>query len=143
MVLSISNLAAKAACDAILALCDAGGSPALLRIYSGTAPALLEDALSGNTLLAELTMSATAFGPSVDANPGARATANAITDDSSANNNGIATFFRIVQGTTFTPVIQGLCGTVGSGAELELSSLTILAGSPISVTSLTNTMPEG
>jgi hypothetical protein len=142
MTLSINNLSAIEACDAIVDNCDngTGVAQATLIIYDGTPPALADTALSGNTVLAQLDMSNPAFGNAVDAAPGATATAAAISDDTSADNSGTATFFRIVD-RDGTPIIQGSVGT--SGAELNLNSVAISAGALVSVTSLTVTMPEG
>jgi len=58
------------------------------RIYNGTQPADSDTALSGNTLLAGLAFGATAF---ADASGGS-ITANAITQDSSADATGTMTF---------------------------------------------------
>ena len=70
MNLQISNTAANAAVAALAALAN-GGS---IAIYTGTQPANANTGLSGNTLLAQLALSATAF--SVTNNV---ATANTIT----------------------------------------------------------------
>lgn len=140
MTLFISNNAAKAACDAVVDLCEGGTPPAVIRIYDGTPPADADAALSGNTLLAELTMSNPAFGAAADAAPGATATASAITDDSSANATGTASFFRILTGTALTPIVQGAVAT--SGAQLNLNTVSISAGATVSITSMTVTMPE-
>lgn len=128
----ISAAAANAAANAVTALVN-GGS---LRIYSGTKPATPDTALSGNTLLAQLTFSATAFG---SASNGV-ATANAITDDSSADATGTASFFR-AHNSSGTAVFQGTCGT--SNADLVLSSTSISSGGTVSVSSLTYTQPTG
>ena len=69
----ITNAEAIVGLDAIVDAFDAG-TAAVIEIYNGTAPADA-DATESNTLLASLTMSATAFGNSADANPGAIATA--------------------------------------------------------------------
>jgi hypothetical protein len=134
---SLTTAARNAAADAVVDLVDAGGSPGELRIYSGTPPATAQDALSGNTLLAQLTLSDPAFGAAA----AGVATAAAITGDSAADANGTATFFRVgsVNTGTFTPVFQGTVGT--SGAELNLSSTTFSIGGPVNVTSLTYTQP--
>jgi hypothetical protein len=89
-----SNAAAIAGLDAMLDLIDAGGG-GNLRIYAGTMPADADAALSGNTLLAQLALSATGFGGAVDGTGKATATANAITQDSSADATGTASFGRI------------------------------------------------
>lgn len=136
----ISNVAAKAAVDAVTALIDAG-TAAVWNIYSGTPPADVDAALSGNTLLAQLTMSATAYAAAADLNPGARATANAITPDSSADATGTATFYRQLTQNAGTPHTQGLVNT--ATADLILNTASITAGSQVSVTSSTITQPEG
>jgi hypothetical protein len=135
----ISNNAAKAACDAIVDRLDLGTGAALLRIYAGSVPADADAALGAQTLLAELTMSDPAFGAAADLNPGARATASAISDDTSANATGTATFFRMVQ-SDGTSEIQGACAV--SGSELNFNSTAISSGAIVSVTSFTVTVPE-
>jgi len=129
---SITTAARNAAADAVVDLIDVGGAGSL-RLYSGTAPADANAALSGNTLLAQLTMNATAFG---SASSGV-ATANAITQDSSADATGTATFFRVLAGNGTTVVMQGEVGT--SGADLNLNSVAISSGAAVSVSSFTYT----
>lgn len=73
-----------------------------LRLYNGTQPVDANAALSGNTLLAELTFSATAFGAAASGT----ATANAITADSSADATGKPTFARIFESDGTTVVVQ-------------------------------------
>lgn len=126
---SITTANRNRAADAVCARAN-GGS---LRIYSGTPPADANAALSGNTLLANLAMSATAFGA---ASSGV-ATANAITADSSADADGTATFFRVLESDGTTVVFQGSVGT--SGADLNLSTTTIAVTGNVSVSSLTYT----
>jgi hypothetical protein len=126
-----SNAARDAAINAITATLNSGS----VRIYSGTAPANADAALSGNTLLAQATLNATAFGA---ASSGV-ATANSITADSSADATGTPTFFRLLT-SGGTVVYQGTAGA--SGQELNLADLSggqILAGGSVSITSLTIT----
>ena len=129
---SITTAAQNAAANAVTALVDVGGAGSL-RIYSGTAPADANTALSGNTLLANLAMSSTA---SVAASSGVT-TAATITADSSADNTGTATFFRILAGNGTTVVMQGSVGT--RGCDLKLTTTSIGSGQPVSVSSLTYT----
>ncbi len=135
---SISNLAARDACNQITAKLD-GASPGLLRIYSGTQPARADDAITSQVLLAELTLSNPAFAAAVDGNPGGRATANPITDDTSANNSGTATWFRAVN-SAGVAAIDGSAGT--SNSDLILDSTTITAGQTVKVNSFIVTMKE-
>jgi hypothetical protein len=139
-VLNVSNAVAQAMATAIATATDAG-TAALIRIYSGTMPTDTDTALSGNTLLAELPMSATAFGAATDANPGGRITAAAITSDSSADATGSATFFRIITQNAGTYILQDTVGTSGAGMNLNTTSIT--AGSTVACTAGTITVPEG
>lgn len=141
MTAYMTNATARAALDAIVDRCDLGSANAnaKLRVYSGTAPADADTALSGNTLLAELDMSNPAFGAAADNSPGAIATASAITDDSSADANGIATFFRIVDRDE-NVVLQGTVAT--SSANLIVPTTTFVAGQPVEVSALTVTHAE-
>lgn len=129
---SITTAARNAACDAVVDLVDAGTPPGLLKLYSGTAPADANAALSGNTLLATLTMSATAFGSSV----AGVATANAITSDTNAAASGTATFHRITNAAG-TAIMQGSVGT--SGCDLNLNTAAIVAGQTVAVPAYTYT----
>lgn len=105
-----------------------------IRVYNGTQPANADTALSGNTLLAELRFGATAF----PAASGGVLTANAITNDTSADATGTPTFARLLQ-SDGTTVVGDITAGVGSG-ELNFAS-TLTAANVVSVTSLTITFP--
>lgn len=135
----ISNAAACDGNDAILARLDAGSGPGKLRIYEGTMPATTDDPITDQTLLAELTLSDPAFGASVDANPGAIATANLINNDPSANANGTPSFF-IGYDSDDNPVIRGTAGV--ADADLILTAATISSGVEVGVSSWTVTHKE-
>lgn len=139
--LSITNNSAKAACDAVVDRVDLGSGTASghVKIYSGTAPADADTALSGNTLLADLAMTNPAFGNAADLNPGARATASTITDDTDADATGTATFFRVVD-RDGNVVFQGDVGT--ASATCILNSTAIQIHATVKITSMTVTMPE-
>lgn len=121
MAISISTAARNARLQAIT---DALGSNCVLRIYAGTPPANVNAALSSNTQLAELVCSAT-FAPSPS---GGVLTASAITQDSSADATGTATFFRLLT-SGGTAVIQGTVAT--SGGDATIVSTSITAGGPV------------
>ena len=106
------------------------GNGALLRIYSGTRPADADTAPSG-TLLAELTCG-TPFAPAPSSGV---VTANAITQDSSANNTGTATWFRLVDSAGTTTVIDGDVTATGGGGDLQLVTTSVVATQPVQVTS--------
>jgi hypothetical protein len=126
MALAYATTLRNAMLDAIT---TAAGGSALLSIYDGTRPAT---GGAATTLLAQLTCNAT-FAPSAS---GGVLTLNAITQDSSANATGTATWFRITtSGATF--VLDGNVGT--SGSDLNLTTTSIVATQPVSVTSFTIT----
>lgn len=122
MAIAYSTALRNAMLDAIT---TAIGSNGLLRIYDGSRPA---SGGTATTLLAELALSTTAAG----AASGGVLTFNSITQDSSANATGTATWFRVVtSGGTF--VIDGSVGT--SGSDLNLTTTSIVSGQPVSISS--------
>jgi hypothetical protein len=127
MAISIRTATRNAGLDTIA---TAAGNAALLRIYDGSAPASANAALSGNTLLAELTCGT----PFAGAASSGALTANSITQDSSANATGTASFFRIYDSGGTNCIFQGTVGT--SGADLNLNTVSIVSGGPVAVTSL-------
>jgi len=126
MAIKLSATARNARMDSVT---TSVGTSGLLRIYSGTRPANVAAAITG-TLLAELTTNASAFAAAAS---GGVLTANAITQDSSANNTGTATHFRLFKSDGTTAVIDGDVGT--SGSDLNLTTTSIVATQPVSVTS--------
>jgi len=127
----LSDAAAKAAADAVCALCN-GGS---IAIRSGAQPANANAAASG-TLLVTLTFGATAFGP---ASSSGVATANAITA-ANAVAAGTASWFRAFKSDGTTAVFDGSVGT--SAADLILSSVALAVGGNVAISSLTYTQTE-
>ena len=136
----ITNAIAIVACDAIVDALDAG-TAAVINIYDGSVPADADASIGASTLLAQLTMSATAFGAAADDTPGAIATASAITSDSSANATGTASYFRVLTQDAGTTCMQGTVGT--SSADLVLNTVSITLGSTVAITSFTVLLPEG
>lgn len=134
-MVSVSNAIAITMADAAADACDTGttNAQATLVIYDGTPPTNVDTALSGNTVLSQQDMSNPAWGSAADNAPGAIVTAAAISDDASADATGTASFYRILDRDN-TPCHQGTVGT--SGAELNLNSVSIVAGLPVSITSL-------
>ena len=135
-----SDEAAKAAVDAVAALCNTG----TLKIYTGTQPTDANTALGAQTLLATLTLSSTAFGASsASGSAGSKivtATANTITDDSSADATGTAAWFRVLKSNGTSIVMDGSVGT--SGCDLNLATTSIVSGADVAITSFTITMTE-
>ena len=102
------------------------GNAALIRIYSGTRPT---NGGAEGTLLAELTCD-TPFAP---ASSGGVLTLGTITDDSSANASGTASWFRIYSAGAAAIVMDGDVGIAGSGADLILDSTSITATQTVSI----------
>jgi hypothetical protein len=127
MALAYAETTRNAMLDAIT---TRAGASALLRIYDGSRPATGGTA---TTLLAELTCNATFAAGAASA----VLTLNAITQDSSANATGTASWFRIVQSGGSTHVLDGNVGT--SGSDLNLTTTSIVATQPVSISSFTIT----
>lgn len=132
--MQISTPARNAAVDGVVDLLDAGGAGSL-KIFTGTIPATPAAADTG-TLLATLPLSATAFG----AASSGTATAATITSDTSIDATGTAGYWRMYSGAG-TCILQGSVGV--SGADLNLDSLSFVAGGTVSITSFTVTCPAG
>lgn len=140
MPVIIDSAARNAAADAITARIDSGTGPGVLRIYSGTQPAGPGSAATG-TLLAEFTLS----DPSFAAATGGSAVLDitpAVTD-TSANASGTAGWARFLTSTeaagTGLGVLDGGVGTTGQ--MINLDSVTITAGQPVTISSGSITMP--
>jgi hypothetical protein len=135
-----SDAYAQASLAAGAALCNSG----TLKVYGGSQPADSNTAVTSQTLLATLTLSATAFGsPSLSGsvpNRKATVTANTITGDSSADATGTATWFRVLKSDGTTAVYDGSIGT--TGCDLNLASTSIVMGQAVNVTSWTISQPE-
>ncbi|OCB09334.1 hypothetical protein A5717_25925 [Mycolicibacterium porcinum] len=140
MALFITNLCAQGMLNN-QGLAQQLGANAVLRIYSGTVPANADAALTG-TLLAELVLSASPFSGFSDTGSAARATLAAVASDTSANNTGGATTWRLDTAGGVTKM-QGECGLSGSGKELILATTSFTAGSTVSVSSGYFDFPEG
>lgn len=95
--MNLAQASAGSGISAIGELCNSG----TLTLYNGTQPATPETALSGNTALAAVTYSATAFGTPAYSSPNMVA-AGSFTGNGSPTANGGATFARAVKsdGTT-------------------------------------------
>lgn len=133
--MKISTAARNAIGDAVVDLIDAGADAGKLQIRDGTQPAGPDTAATG-TLLAEITLNDPAFG---DAAAGvATAVVSPALQDASADANGTATWFRVLDSDN-NAIIDGDVGT--SGADLNLTTTTIVAGQPVSISSWTITVP--
>lgn len=133
-----SDAEVEAGVNAVTALLNSGK----LVIYSGSQPGDANQALTG-TLLATLTLGATAFGASsASGSTGSRvvtATANTITSGTAGNTN-TAGYFALLLSNGTTVAAMGSVGL--SGADLNLNSLSITSGATVSCSSFTITQSE-
>jgi hypothetical protein len=119
---------ADAPVNAAAALLNTG----TMKIYTGSQPA--RNSAPAGTLLATLTFGATAFGSS----SGGSATANAITAGTAVA-TGTAGCFALYKSDGTTLVGTGTCGTSGTDAILNTTS--IVTGANVSCSSFT--LPGG
>ncbi len=122
------NLALNAGLDVL--------NSGFVEVYDGTQPTTPDVAVSTQTKLAKLPLSATAFGASASGTK----TANAISS-ASALATSTATWFRAFKSDDTTAVIDGSVGT--SGADMNLNDVAITTGGTVQVTSWTVSMPTG
>jgi hypothetical protein len=117
--------------DTINAAIGAGG---FLRFYDGAQPATADTALGAQVKLAELALTASPFA----AAGGGTIVANTITDDTSADATGTATWATFVKADG-TRIFDVSVGT--AGADINLNSVAIQAGAKVSVTSYSLSIP--
>lgn len=110
------------------------GTAAILRIYSGAAPANCAAAASG-TLLAEMTL------PSdwMAAASGGSKALSGTWQDASANATGTAGHFRLLDSGGTTCHAQGTVTATGGGGDLTLDNTSIASGQSVTITSFTIT----
>jgi hypothetical protein len=133
MAVQLSTTVRNAMLDAIT---TTAGNGCILRIYDNTAPgrpASPATAVTTQVVLAELTCGT----PFAGAAASGVLTLSSITQDSSANNSGTATWFRIFKSDGTTAVADGNIAL--SSSDLNMSPLSITSGQPVQVTSVTLT----
>lgn len=126
----------SAAADAVVDRLDAGSGPGTIEVRTGAQPASPAAAATG-TLLLTFALNDPAFGDAatgvatLDVDPALAATGVAAGD---------AGWFR-AKDSNGTVVFDGACGT--SGAELNLSTVTVSVGLVVTITSGSYTQPQG
>ena len=120
------NAALDSAFDTVL-------NSGFLRIYDSTQPTDADTALGAQVLLAELGLNATAFAA---ASAGSKS-ANSISDDTSANATGTATWGTLATSGSVR-LFDYSVGT--ASADLILNSVAISSGATVSVTSFAISM---
>lgn len=136
MALSFAANTANAMLDIIKTRIDLGSGAGTIKIYDGTPPANAGAALSSNNLLATLTCS----DPSAPSAASKTLTLSSITQDSSADATGTATFFRMLDSDA-NVVLQGSVTAVGGGGDLQMNTVSIVSGGPVQITSCAFTLP--
>lgn len=104
-----------------------------IQIYAGTIPASLGGTIT-DTLLAELETTAT-----VAAESNGTITFDEITDDSSANADGVAGWARLLDRDGAESVYLTVT-EAGGGGDIEMNTLDIAAGGPVAISSGTITV---
>lgn len=111
-----------------------GASP-ILRIYTGAQPADCDAAASG-TKLVEMTLPADFMAA---ASGGSKAMSGTWSD-TSADDTGTAGYYRIYDSGDTTCKEQGSVTVTGGGGDLTLSTVSVTAGLPVSITTFTLSM---
>lgn len=120
--------------DLIAAMAAGSTNPnPVLEIYTGSMPASMGGAIS-DTLLATLTLTAT-----VGTESGGVITFDTITDDSSADASGDAGWCRVLDRDGSEAAYFTISAAGGSG-EIQFNSISVVAGVPVAVSSLTVTV---
>jgi len=132
MATALRNARLQEIADAI----DGGAGAGTLKIYDGTRPAT-GAAITTETLGATLTFS----DPSAATIAAGLLTFAAITEDASADANITASWARVAD-STGAFVCDLDVGATGSGADIEITNVNIIAGEPVSTTG-TQTITEG
>jgi hypothetical protein len=131
MPISINDSVRNAMANAAGPLFNAG----VVNVYAGSVPANAATALSGQTLLAEVTVANPAFG---SATTGTITLLGVPRTDNAINAGGTATFFRFVQGSN---TLQGTVGISGSGADMIVDTTTFVLNGVFTINSMTMTVP--
>ena len=125
----------NSALDTIKTAIDAGAGAGTIKIYTGTQPTTAADAVTTQTLLGTLT-----FSDPCGTSAAGVLTMSAITQDSSADATGTATWARIADSTGSTVCDVDVTAT-GGGGYVQMASTSITAGGPIAFNSFTITLP--
>ncbi len=122
--------------DAVNTLINGGSGAGTCKIYTGTIPTNADTAVGSQTLLATLTFT----DPAAGAASASTLTFSAITQDSSADATGTATWARVADSSGAT-VFDCTVTATGGGGVIELNTTSIVSGGPVSITGGTLTAP--
>jgi len=125
----MSNLAVNTEANALAALADGGK----MHIFTGSQPGTADNALSGQTLLARVTLGTPAFGSAV----AGVLTAEQMTGEE-ALADGDAAWFRLYKADGTTALWDGTVGT--TNANLTVPTTTFITGVFVDCASFTHTV---
>lgn len=123
------------ALDVVKTAIDAGSGPGTINVYNGTQPTAPSDAITTQTLLGTLT-----FSDPCGSSAAGVLTFSAITQDSSADATGTATWARI-KDSAGTVVFDCDVGVTGGGATLQFNTTNFVITGPILISSFTISIP--
>lgn len=106
------------------------GTSAVLRVYTGSAPANCAAAATG-TLIASMSLPSDWMAA---ASSGSKAMSGTW-QDASADASGTAGYFRIWDSSVTTCHVQGTCSATGGGGDLTFDNAVFASGQQINVTS--------
>lgn len=134
-ILRLVTAIKNSALDTIKTAIDAGSGAGTINIYNGTQPTTPADAITTQTLLGTLT-----FSDPCGASSAGVLTFSAITQDSSADATGTATWARI-KDSAGNVVFDCDVGTTGGGATLQFNTTNFVISGPILISSFTISIP--
>ena len=107
---------------------NAGDSAGVIEVYAGTRPTDAATAVGSQTKLGSLT-----FSDPCGTVSGNTLTMSAITQDSSADATGTATWARVssVNSSVKTTVLDIDITTIGGGGTMQMNTTNVIAGGPI------------
>lgn len=142
---TVSNGSILLGVDALGDDLDEGTKGSVISGYTTAQPAGPDVAVSGQTKLFTCRTTGTVtFGAATDAGPGGIKTANAITDDTSADATNTLDWCRASSSNTdFVALDDMIDGSAGVGTfDWVFNTAAIVAGATVSITSWTITLPE-
>lgn len=132
MATSIDATARTAVVDAIVDLLDSG------EVEIRTGSAADPDSAATGTILATISLAATAFNAASDNGTTATATAQGTLEDTNAANGGTAGHF-VAKQSGGNVLLTGTVTGTGGGGDMELNTTTIEAAGTVTITSWTVT----
>lgn len=123
------------ALDTVKTAIDAGVGAGTIKVYTGTQPTAPADAITTQTLLGTLT-----FSDPCGTSSGGTLTFSAITQDTSADATGTATWARIADSAGNTVFDCDVTAT-GGGGTIQFNTTSFVQNGPILISSFTLSVP--